>query len=135
MGKTQTFIAGASIAFGLPFLLIELITIIIDPEHLAAHTDFYGATYMTLYILGGALSGALVARRFERENMVRAGVITGALAFMLGQIVYYIFFGAGALGNTYTMFANIGGCLAGALYTRQNRKKEEEKKDEPESLS
>ncbi len=119
----QIFIAGASLSFGLPFLLIEVISLIVGAAFFTTYKDLFGALYITLYVFGGLVGGALVSQHVEMKKISSAGVTNGLLAFMLQQVISFLFFGAGVLGDTYPMFALIGGSIFGSILTRQNRKK------------
>lgn len=125
----QIYFAGASLAFGLPFLIVELLGILIGSELLNQFPETFGLMYVSLHLVGGFLGGALVARRMKISESLRAGAITGLLAYILHQAIYYLFFGSGVIGDPYILFAIIGGTTVGAFYMRQRRiQKEEEEK-------
>jgi len=128
----QILFAGACVAFGLPFLLIEIISLIFGMELYETYQNLFGVLYISLYVLGGIVGSALVSRNVETKQITRTGVITGLVAFFIQQIVAFLFFGAGALGDSYTMFALIGGSLMGSIYARQNRKRLEKELAERE---
>ena len=128
--NSQMFLAGACIAFGIPFLLIEIISLLVGVEFFDAYKDLFGVLYISLHVLGGIVGGSLVARHIEMKHILRGGVITGMLAFLMQQVISFIFFGAGVVGDTYTMFALLGGCIMGSLLTRQNRKNAEKEAKE-----
>ena len=129
----QILFAGASVAFGLPFLLIEVLGLIVGIELYNTYQTLFGAVYISLYVLGGIVGSSLATRTVEMKQITRAGVITGLIAFFIQQIVSFIFFGAGVLGDTYTLFALVGGSIMGSLYTRQNRKRLEKEIAEKEA--
>lgn len=129
----QILFAGASVAFGVPFLLIEVIGLIIGFELYNTYPTLFGVLYISLYVLGGILGSSLATRKVELGQITRFGVLTGLIAFFIQQIVYFIFFGAGVLGDTYSMFALLGGSIMGSIYTRQNRKRLEKELAEKES--
>ncbi|MCW4012913.1 MAG: hypothetical protein NWF07_07965, partial [Candidatus Bathyarchaeota archaeon] len=81
--------------------------------------------YISLYVLGGIVGSSLATRTVETKNITRFGVLTGVMGFFIQQIVSFIFFGAGVLGDTYTMFALVGGSIMGSMFTRQNRRRQE----------
>ena len=129
----QIYFAGASLAFGLPYLLIELISLVIGEEIFNEYSVILGIIYISLHTLGGLLGGSLVARRVEKKDILRSGAISGLMAYLLHQIIYYLFFGTSVIGDTYTLFALLGGSIIGALYIRQQRSKiKEEEKEEAE---
>jgi len=133
----QIYFAGASLSFGFPFFLVELISLIIGEEFLNEYSVIFGFIYITLHLIGGLFGGALVARRVEKADILRAAATSGLLAYLLHQIIYYLFYGVSVVGDTYTLFALLGGSMVGALYMRQKRIKiieeenvEEEKEEE-----
>ena len=129
----QIVFAGASVSFGVPFLLIEVIGLIVGMELYNTYQTLFGAVYISLYVLGGIVGSSLATRTVEQDQIIRVGVLTGLIAFFIQQVVSFIFFGVGALGDTYTMFALVGGSIMGSMYTRQNRKnKEKELKEKAE---
>ena len=79
------------------------------------------------------MGSSLATRKVELEQITRFGVLTGLIAFFIQQIVYFVFFGVSVLGDTYTMFALIGGSIMGSIYTRQNRKRLEKELAEKEA--
>jgi hypothetical protein len=129
----QILFAGASVAFGVPFLLIEVIGLIAGLDLYNTYPTLFGVLYISLYVLGGILGSSLATRKVELEQITRFGVLTGLIAFFIQQIVYFVFFGASVLGDTYTMFALIGGSIMGSIYTRQNRKRQEKELAEKEA--
>lgn len=130
---SQMFLAGACLAFGIPFLLIEIISLLVGVELFDTYNDLFGVLYISLHVLGGIVGGALVARHVEMKHITRSGIIVGLLAFLVQQIISFLFFGAGVVGDTYTLFALLGGSIMGALLTRQNRKKAEKEAKEKET--
>jgi len=129
----QILFAGGSVAFGVPFLLIEVIGLIAGLDLYNTYPTLFGVLYISLYVLGGILGSSLATRKVELEQITRFGVLTGLIAFFIQQIVYFVFFGASVLGDTYTMFALIGGSIMGSIYTRQNRKRQEKELAEKEA--
>jgi hypothetical protein len=128
--RFQIYFAGASLAFGLPFLIIEIMGLIIGDEFLSEYSVIIGFFYISIHAFGGLLGGALVARNVQREEMIRSAAISGLMAYLLHQIVYYLFFGASVIGDPYTLFALIGGSIAGSIFTRQNSPKNNIEKQE-----
>ena len=132
----QIFFAGASLSFGLPFFLVEVISLFVGETFFNEYSAIFGVLYMSLHLIGGILGGALVARRVEKADILRSAATSGMLAYIIHQIIYYLFYGTRVLGDTYTLFALLGGSMVGALYMRQKRskiieeKKEEEKEEE-----
>lgn len=126
----QIYFAGASLAFGLPFLVVEVISLIVGDALVSQYPEFFGFLYTSLHSLGGILGGALVAGRVMKDDIFRAGVISGLMAYLLHQVIYYLFYGVSVIGDTYTLFSLVGGSIIGALYIRQKRSKQKEKKEE-----
>ena len=130
----QIFFAGASLSFGLPFFLVELISLFVGEDFFNEYSVVFGFIYISLHLIGGLLGGALVARRVEKADILRSAATSGLLAYLFHQIIYYLFYGVSVVGDTYTLFALLGGSIVGALYTRQKRSKiiEEEKEEDKE---
>ena len=131
----RIYFAGASLAFGLPFFLVELISLFIGEAFFNNYSVLFGVIYMSLHLIGGLLGGALVARRVEKAEIIRAAATSGLLAYLLHQIIYYLFYGTSVVGDTYTLFALLGGSMVGALYVRQNKNKIIEEENKEEDLS
>jgi hypothetical protein len=131
--RFQIYFAGASLAFGLPFLIVEIMGLIVGDEF-SEYSVIIGFIYISIHAFGGLLGGALVARNVQREEMIRSAAISGLMAYLLHQIIYYLFFGASVIGDPYTLFALLGGSIAGSIYTRQNPPKNNVEKQE-EDLS
>lgn len=129
----QILFAGGSVAFGVPFLLIEVIGLIAGLDLYNTYPTLFGVLYISLYVLGGILGSSLATRKVELEQITRFGVLTGLIAFFIQQVISFIFFGAGVLGDTYTLFALVGGSIMGSMYTRQNRKRQEKELAEKEA--
>ena len=126
----QIYFAGASLSFGLPFFIVELISLIIGEEFFNEYSVIFGFIYITLHLIGGLLGGALVARRVEKADILRAAATSGLLGSGRAEVGVEV-------GDTYTLFALLGGSMVGALYMRQKRIKiieeenvEEEKEEE-----
>ena len=133
----KIYFAGASLSFGFPFFLVELISLFVGEGFLNDYSVIFGFIYISLHLIGGLLGGALVARRVEKADIFRSAATSGLLAYILHQIIYYLFYGTSVVGDTYTLFALLGGSIVGALYIRQKRSKiieeenvEEEKEEE-----
>lgn len=126
----QIFFAGASVSFGFPFFLVELISLFVGADFFNEYSVIFGLIYISLHLIGGLLGGALVARRVEKANILRSAATSGLLAYIFHQIIYYLFYGVSVVGDTYTLFALLGGSMVGALYTRQKRSKINEEKED-----
>ena len=134
----RVYFAGASLAFGLPFLIIELLALIYGGSEKVQ--TVFSTLVLALHLLGGLLGGYSAAR-IAKGDLIRVGTVTGVLAYIIQQVVYTIFYGLGALGDALTMIGLIGGSTVGAAiyksrvdaYARiksRRIKEEEEKVDE-----
>jgi len=133
----RVYFAGASLAFGIPFLTIELLALIYgDSENVLS---VFSTLFVALHLVGGLLGGYSAAR-IAKGDLVRVGTVTGVLAYIFQQVVYTIFYGQGAVGDALTMVGLIGGSTVGAViyksrvdaYTRiksRGIEEEEEKED------
>ncbi|MFA9437705.1 MAG: rRNA adenine N-6-methyltransferase family protein, partial [Candidatus Bathyarchaeota archaeon] len=84
---------------------------------------YYITTNILLHLIGGLLGGALVARNVSEQETIKSGAITGLLAYVFHQIIFFIFFGAGVIGDPYTLIALIGGSIVGAfLYGKMGKR-------------
>ena len=131
----RVYFAGASLAFGLPFLTVELLALIYGGSERVL--SVFSTLFVALHLLGGLLGGYSAAR-IAKGDLVRVGTVTGVLAYIIQQVVYTIFYGWGAVGDALTMIGLIGGSTVGAViyksrvdaYARiKSRRIEEEKED------
>jgi len=135
----RVYFAGASLAFGLPFLIIELLALIYGGSEKVQ--TVFSTLFIALHLLGGLLGGYSAAR-IAKGDLVRVGTVTGVLAYIIQQVVYTIFYGWGAVGDALTMVGLIGGSTVGAViyksrvdaYARiqRRRMKEDQEKDDIE---
>jgi hypothetical protein len=108
----RVYFAGASLAFGLPFLIIELLALIYgDSERVLS---VFSTLVVALHLVGGLLGGYSAAR-IAKGDLIRVGTVTGVLAYIIQQVVYTIFYGWGAVGDALTMIGLIGGATVGAF--------------------
>lgn len=114
--KTITFyFAGASLAFGLPLLLLEILGLAYSLNlDRGLAEPWFNLIYLGLHLMSGALSGVLVGRN-SSEKWFRVGGTTGLLAYLLQQIIYLIFYGTRAIGDIYALGVLLAGCLIGAF--------------------
>ncbi len=108
----RVYFAGASLAFGLPFLIIELLALIYGGSERVL--SVFSTLVVALHLLGGLLGGYSAAR-IAKGDLVRVGTVTGVLAYIIQQVVYTIFYGWGAVGDSLTMIGLIGGSTVGAV--------------------
>jgi hypothetical protein len=131
----RVYFAGASLAFGLPFLMIELLALFYGGSERVL--SVFSTLFVVMHLVGG-LVGGYSAARIAKGDLVRVGTVTGVLAYIIQQVVYTIFYGGGAVGDALTMLGLIGGSTVGAViyksrvdaYARiQSRRMEKEKED------
>lgn len=138
----RVYFAGASLAFGVPFLMIELLALIYGSSERVL--SVFSTLFIVLHLVGG-LIGGYSAARIAKGDLIRVGTVTGVLAYIIQQVVYTIFYGGGAVGDALTMLGLIGGSTVGAVIyksrvdaysrikSRRIEEKEEETEDEEES--
>jgi hypothetical protein len=108
----RVYFAGASLAFGLPFLVIELLALLYGGSEKVL--DIFSTLVVALHLVGG-LVGGYSAARISKGDLVRVGTVTGVLAYIIQQVVYTIFYGGGVVGDALTMIGLIGGSTVGAI--------------------
>ena len=138
----RVYFAGASLAFGVPFLMIELLALIYGSSERVL--SVFSTLFIVLHLVGG-LIGGYSAARIAKGDLIRVGTVTGVLAYIIQQVVYTIFYGGGAVGDALTMLGLIGGSTVGAVIyksrvdaysrikSRRIEEKEEKIEDEEES--
>lgn len=117
------YFAGAYIAFGIAFLGVEFLGLIygVSPADPGLQAGLH-VVIIGFYLLGGIVSGFLVAKRSQGDR-VQAGTVTGVLAYIILQVVQAVLYGWGSIGDVYTMIALIGGSVAGStIYDSQARR-------------
>lgn len=133
----RVYFAGASLAFGVPFLIIELLALIYGGSEKVL--SVFSTLFIALHLVGGLLGGYSAAR-IAKGDLIRVGTVTGVLAYILQQVVYTIFYGGGAVGDVLTMLGLIGGSTVGAViyksrvdaYSRIKSRRIKEKEEETE---
>jgi uncharacterized protein YneF (UPF0154 family) len=121
--RFQIFFAGASVAFGFPLLIGEILGGIAGTGLSDDFSETLSILYILLHLIGGLIGGALVARNVSEQETIKSGAITGLLAYVFHQIIFFIFFGAGVIGDPYTLVALIGGSIVGAfLYGKMSKR-------------
>ena len=121
--RFQIFFAGASVAFGFPLLIGEILGGIAGTGLSDDFSETLSILYILLHLIGGLLGGALVARNVSEQEIIKSGAITGLLAYVFHQIIFFIFFGAGVIGDPYTLVALIGGSIVGSfLYGKMDKR-------------
>jgi len=108
----RVYFAGASLAFGVPFLMIELLALIYGGSERVL--SVFSTLFIALHLVGG-LVGGYSAARIAKGDLIRVGTVTGVLAYIIQQVVYTIFYGGGAVGDALTMVGLIGGSTVGAV--------------------
>ncbi len=113
--RFQIYFSGASLAFGFPLLVGEIFGGIADAFLSNDFSVSFSIIYILLHLIGGLLGGSLVARNVPEQEAIKSGAITGMLAYLFHQIVYFVFFGAGVIGDPYTLATLLGGSVIGAF--------------------
>jgi hypothetical protein len=113
--SSKFYWAGAYIAFGVPFLGLELLGLLygVSPSNAELQSNMHLIIIM-LHFLGGLSGGFLINLR-SSVGWQQGGIVTGVLAYVLEQIVHMALYGWDSIGDAYTMFALIGGALFGAF--------------------
>lgn len=115
----RQFFAGASVAFGIPFLILEFFGLLFSSNEV--FQKYFDVIYFGFHLIGGITGGYLTARRIK-EKEIRSGIITGFLAFIIQQAVYAIFYGLNSLGDLYSFVGLIGGSVIGAFIWKFRKK-------------
>jgi uncharacterized protein YneF (UPF0154 family) len=115
----RDYFAGASIAFGIPFLALEIMGVLYGGSaRLAENIDDFILVILVLHIIGGLVGGFLVARK-RQKPFYQIAVITGVFAYILEQIIYSLFF-LRLIGETYNLITLIAGSLIGSFFGIKN---------------
>ena len=109
------YFAGASLTFGLPLLILELLGLAYSlSSDTGSSTPWFNSIYLGLHLVSGIFSGVMVGR-MSSDGWVRSGIITAFLAYLLQQIIYLIFYGSRVIGDIYVLVVILVGCLLGAF--------------------
>ena len=130
----RVYFAGASLAFGLPFLIMELLALLFGGSDRVL--SVYSTLFIAIHLIGGLLGGYSAAR-IAKGDLIRVGTVTGVLAYIIQQVVYTTFYGWGAVGDALTMIGLVGGSTVGAViyksrvdaYARIRSRRLEEKEE------
>jgi hypothetical protein len=115
----QDYFAGASIAFGIPFLALEIMGVLYGGSvHLAERIDDFILVILVLHIVGGSVGGFLVARK-RQKPFYQIALITGVFAYILEQIIYFLFF-LRLIDETYNLITLVVGSLIGSYFGSKN---------------
>ena len=119
--------AGAYIAFGVPFLGLELLGILyrISPDN----GDFQQnlrIIILILHIIGG-LSGGFSVVLKSSVDWRQGGLVTGVMAYVVEQIVHTALYGWGSVGDVFTMTALISSSVLGAFISEKRLNKNKDK--------
>lgn len=119
----RVYFAGASLAFGLPFLVFEVIGLFTGGD--ASVLQALSALFVVLHLVGGILGGYIVAASLPGEGF-KAATITAALAYILQQLVYYVFYRGMALGDPFIFGGLVAGSIVGYKIAQTRWKSKEE---------
>jgi hypothetical protein len=89
--KIRIYFSGGVVAFSISFILIELLSIIlgVSPSDQGFLVSFR-VLIIGIHVLGGLIGGFLAARISPISNL-QTGAMTGVSAFVIQQIVYFIY--------------------------------------------
>ncbi len=112
---SQIYWAGAYIAFGIPFLGLELLGILngVSPANADLQNNMR-LIILLLHLAGGLVGGYLVTMR-SSVGWLQGGIVTGVMAYVLEEIVHTVLYGWRAIGDQFTMFALLLGSVIGAM--------------------
>jgi hypothetical protein len=126
--NSNIYWSGAFIAFGIPFLGIEILGLFygVSPSN-SVLLQSYRFVILFLHIMGGMVGGYLVAQR-STVGWQQGGIVTGVMAYVLEQVVHTVLYGWNVIGDNFTMAGMILGSVLGAFIAEYmtNRIKDEE---------
>ena len=111
----RDYLAGAALAFGIVLfssLILQIAYGGLSPEDREPLYGFVITVYLSAHISGGFLGSYLVARA-RRNNFIKIGIITAALAYIF-EFVYNIVVEA-AFTDIYALLSLLIGCIIGSL--------------------
>ena len=111
------YVAGASLAFGFIILIQEAFGTYYTWTGVELETisgEFLFALFAILHLIGGFLGGYLVVRK-RKENIIRVGIITAILAYII-EFIYNLIFVGSFGGNIYALLSLVIGSIFGALF-------------------
>ena len=120
---SKIYWAGAYIAFGVPFLGLELLGILyrISPDNIDLQQNLR-FIILILHIVGG-LSGGFSVVLKSSVDWRQGGLVTGVMAYVVEQIVHTVLYGWGSVGDVFTMTALILSSILGAFISEKRLNK------------
>lgn len=119
---SKIYWAGAYIAFGVPFLGLELLGVLyqVSPNNADLQLNLR-FIILFLHIAGGLVGGFLVVLK-SSIDWRQGGLVTGVMAYVLEQIVHTVLYGWNSVGDGFTMAALILGSVIGAFISETRLK-------------
>lgn len=120
---SKIYWAGAYIAFGVPFLGLELLGVLfrISPDTINFQQNLR-VIILILHIVGG-LSGGFSVVLKSSIDWRQGGLVTGVMAYVVEQIVHTVLYGWGSVGDGFTMTALILSSILGAFISEKRLNK------------
>lgn len=120
----REYLAGASIAFGIVLLTLQLLGtyyqfVGLGWEEMAEHAGSLFALFIAVHIVGGVVGGYLVGRRRAMESF-RPGVITAVIAYII-EYIYQLIFEASFPGSLWALICYVGGGVFGSMAAEARR--------------
>ena len=115
------YLSGGLVSVGLPMLLFEVLMFL----YVKPLNQIIGSTsYLIIAFLGGIVGGFLVARGTNREP-ISAGAATGAVGYVLHELVLRFLLGYSMVGGFYILLTFLTGGVTGSYYIIPKLKRKE----------
>lgn len=117
--RVKEYIAGASLAFGIVLLTLQLLGVYYEfiglgwEEMTGYDAGWLLILFVVIHILGGLVGGYLVSRRREMESF-RPGVITAVIAYII-EYIYQLLFEGFFPGSLWALICYVGGGVFGSI--------------------
>ena len=115
------YLSGGLVAVGLPMLLFEFLMFVTG---LPLDRIIGSTTYLLVAFLGSVIGGFLVARGIKREP-ISAGAATGAMGYVLHEVVLRFLLGYSMVGGFYILLTFLTGGVTGSYYIMSKLKRKE----------
>jgi len=122
------YLSGGLVAVGLPMLLFEILMFLTGKP---LNQIIGSTTYLIIAFLGSVVGGFLVSRGTERE-LISAGAATGAVGYVLHEVVLRFLLGYSMVGGLYILLTFLAGGVTGSYYIMSRLKGREPEKTVPE---
>jgi len=122
----REYLAGASLAFGIILLTLQLLGayyefVGLGWEEIAAYTAPLSALFIIIHIVGGSVGGYLVALRRVGESF-RPGMVTALIAYII-EYFYQLLFEGSFPGSLWALICLVGGGVCGSMVAEARRMK------------